>query len=77
MENILIRTNTLPHWIDEKYFKGTDLATIEDLISIIEDLQGDVERLEEELEDLKRDVEDNYRFVPMEEQVGISDKDFI
>lgn len=70
MSDILIRTDALPNWIDEKYFKGTDLASIEDLIEIIEDLQDDLEVLQEEYDDFKQEVEDNYKFIPTEEQIG-------
>lgn len=47
------------------------------LESQIEDLTADKEHLEEELKDLRQDLEDNYRPIPISEQVGISDRDFI
>ena len=49
----------------------------DDIISILEDLVGKYRTLEEELENTKQDLEDNYRAIPVAEQVGISDKDFI
>ncbi len=49
----------------------------DDVISLLEDLVGKYRTLEEELENTKQDIEDNYRPVPVAEQVGISDRDFI
>lgn len=43
----------------------------------LEELTADKEYLEEELKDLKQDLEDNYRPIPVAEQYGISDRDFI
>lgn len=45
--------------------------------SFIDEIIADKEHLEEELRDLKQDLEDNYRPIPISEQVGISDRDFI
>ena len=77
MDEVFIRTWTLPEWLVKKYFKDKDFYSIDELIGIIEDLDSDVERLEDELKDIKRDMEDNYRPIPYAEQVGISDSDFI
>ncbi len=49
----------------------------DDVISLLEDLVGKYRTLEEELENTKQDLEDNYRPIPVAEQVGISDRDFI
>ena len=70
MEEIFIRTWTLPEWLCKKYFKNIDYVSIEDLIAIIEDLDSDKEELEEELEDLKNDLEENYRPISSEEMYG-------
>lgn len=43
----------------------------------IDELITDKENLEEEIKSLKQDIEDNYRPIPIAEQVGISDRDFI
>lgn len=51
--------------------------TEDDIISLLEDLVGKYRTLKEELENTKQDLEDNYRSVPISEQVGISDRDFI
>lgn len=49
----------------------------DDVIGLLEDLVGKYRTLEEELENTKQDLEDNYRPIPVAEQVGISDRDFI
>ena len=69
MDEVFIRTWTLPNWLEEKYFKDKDYYSIDELISIIEDLDAELEHTKDEFEDFKNDVEDNYRFVGMEEQV--------
>ena len=51
--------------------------TEDDVISLLEDLVGKYQILKKEFEDYKQDVEDNYRPIPIAEQVGISDRDFI
>lgn len=47
------------------------------LIDLYSDLYGDYLSLQEELEHLKQDIEDNYKPIPISEQIGIDDKDFI
>ena len=73
MNDIYIRTNILPSWLDKKYFNGTDLAKLEDLIEIIEDLDSQVDILQEELDDLKEDIRDNYKFIGQREAVGYNE----
>lgn len=51
--------------------------TEDDVISLLEDLVGKYQILKKEFEDYKQDIEDNYRPIPIAEQVGISDRDFI
>ncbi len=48
-----------------------------DVIGILEDLVSNYRILKEKFEDYKKDIEDNYRPIPVAEQVGISDRDFI
>lgn len=69
MDEVFIRTWTLPEWLGKKYFKGKDFYSIDELISLIEDLDSELDHVKEEFEDFKSDVEDNYKFVGMEEQV--------
>lgn len=70
MDNIYIKTNELPNWVDEKYFRGTDLASIDDLIGVIEDLKDDLDYLQEKYDDFKQDVEDNYKIISQREAIG-------
>lgn len=58
-------------------FINRDLVSIDDLLDKIEDLTFELEAVKEEYEDFKRDVEDNYKYMPIDEQVDISDRDFI
>lgn len=62
-------------WFDAENIDG--YIEIETLINIIEDLICEVDRLQEEIEDIEQDKQDNYRPIPVAEQVGISDRDFI
>lgn len=48
-----------------------------DLLEIIDEKESDILELKEEISRLKQDIEDNYRPIPVAEQVGISDRDFI
>ena len=74
MEDVLIRTNQLPNWVDEKYFRGTDLASIDDLIGVIEDLRSDLDILQDEYDDFKKQVEDNYKPLSQAELIGWSEE---
>lgn len=76
MDEIFMRTWTLPEWLAKKHFKEKDYYSIDELIAIIEDLDGELEQVKEEYEDFKRDVEDNYKRISVAEQVGIDDSDF-
>ena len=46
-------------------------------MGIVEDLLSEINSLGEKLEDLENDVRENYRPIPVAEQYGISDEDFI
>lgn len=73
MESILVKITGY-----EKYFgEGKDVYSLEEILNQLEELYFDKERLEEELRDLQQEMEDNYRPIPMSEQAGISDRDFI
>lgn len=63
-------------WIRE-IFDNKDLVTIEEMLIKIVDLNEELEYTQEKFEDFKRDVEDNYKRIPVEEQLDISDKNFI
>ena len=62
-------------WFDAENIDG--YIDTENLMSIIEDLICEVDRLQEEIEDMEQNIQDNYKPIPVAEQVGISDKDFI
>ena len=47
------------------------------MMSVIEDLLYEIDRLEEKYDDLKSDMESNYRAIPVAEQYGISEREFI
>ena len=74
MDNIYIKTNELPNWIDEKYFRGTDLASIEDLIGIIEELKDDLDYLQEAYDNYEQYVKDNYKFIDTREAIGYDER---
>lgn len=74
MNDVLIRTKVLPHWIDDKYFKGTDLATVEDLIGVIEDIKDDRDFLQDEYDNYKQYVKDNYKYMEQKEQIGYDER---
>lgn len=54
-----------------------DLIPHESIIPLIKDLLIEIDRLEEKYEDLEKDMEENYRRIPVAEQYGVSDSDFI
>lgn len=74
MSDVYIKTEDIPEWLANKYFKHLSLISIEDLISAIEDVDAEVERLTEEFEDFKNDVESNYKFTPTKEQIDYNDQ---
>ena len=60
-----------------KIFTNKDLVSVEDLLDMICELDDRVSDLEDEINYIKQDIEDNYRQISIEEQVDISDRDFI
>ena len=61
MDEVFIRTWTLPEWLGRKYFKDKDFYSIDELVSIIEDLDSEAEDWKEKYEDLEKDLQENYR----------------
>ena len=49
----------------------------EQIENMLQDLIIEIDRLEEKIEDIEKDREDNYEPIPVGEQVGISDSDFM
>lgn len=58
MDEVFIRTWTLPEWLSKKYFSEKDFYSIDELIALIEDLDSDLEMLQEKYEDLKNKDEE-------------------
>ena len=75
MENILIKTNESLVLIE--LYKGKETVSLDEILNLLEYLQMDNIKLREELDDVKRDLEENYKPIPLEEQYGISVRDFI
>ena len=49
----------------------------DDLIEILEEVVNEYENLQGRYNDLENQLEENYRPIPVSEQYGISDRDFI
>lgn len=49
----------------------------DDLIDLLEEIVSEYEHLQDKYDDLEQQIEENYRPIPVAEQYGISDKDFI
>ena len=58
-------------------FQNKDLYTWDEIIEVIEELESNLYEANERLTELERDIEDNYKPISYEEQVGISNRDFI
>lgn len=63
-------------FVDDKSDNGKRL-TLEELLTLTEDLYIEITRLQERIEELEENIEDNYRRIPLNEQYGVSDDDFI
>lgn len=75
MDEVYIDMRKENAWI-RKYF-NSDLVSIEELLATIEDLDGEIEHWKEKYQDLEEDLRENYRAIPYNEQVCVSDRDFI
>ena len=75
MENIFIKTDE--SLILNQLYKDKDKVPLSEILDLLEDLQTENEKLKEQLEDLNNDLEENYKPIPLSEQYGISDRDFI
>ena len=75
MENILIKTNE--SLVLTELYKDKETVSLDEILNLLEYLQMDNIHLREELDDVKRDLEENYKPIPLEEQYGISVRDFI
>jgi archaellum component FlaC len=73
MERIMINLEEDFH---RRYFKK-DIVTLEEILEKIEELDDEIDYLKEAYQNLENDVRDNYRPIPVMEQVGMSERDFI
>lgn len=60
-----------------KIFTNKDLVSVEDLLDMICELDDRVSDLTDEINYINQDIEDNYKKISIEDQVGISERDFI
>ena len=74
MDEVFIRTWTLPEWLGRKYFKDKDFYSIDELVSIIEDLDSEAEDWKEKYEDLEKDLQENYRPITQREMIDYDEK---
>lgn len=73
MERIMIN---LEEYFHRRYFKK-DIVTIAEMLEKIEELDDEIEHLREAYQELENDIKENYRAIPVKEQLGISERDFI
>ena len=76
MEDIYIDLRTQNIWI-QREFERQDIVSIEELLEKISDLRSELDETKTDFEIFKQDVKDNYKRVSIEEQLDITDKDFI
>lgn len=76
MENVYVDIRNECDFIKDM-FENKDIVSIEEIFRKLEDLVDEKTDLEIKFEDFKRDVEDNYKRISIEEQLDITDKDFI
>ena len=68
-------TNTTYKKVDNKEPEEPVYAL--EIESMIENLIAKIDNLEEQIEDREKDIAENYRRIPINEQVGITDKEFM
>ena len=73
MEQIMIN---LEDNFYRRYF-NKDVVTLEEVLRKVEDLDDEIEYLKEAYVRLEEDIRDNFKPIPVAEQNGISDRDFI
>ena len=73
MEKILINLEEDFH---RKYFKK-DIVSLEEILEKLEELDDEVEYIKEAYERLEEDIKENYRPIPVMDQIGMSERDFI
>lgn len=63
MNNIFIKTSEIAIWVADKYFKGKDLVSIDEILCALENATDDLDHMIEKYDDLSQDLHDNYKFV--------------
>ena len=76
MDDIYVDLRYQNEWI-KKAFDDKDMVNIDEVLTKVGDLLDELEAIKEEYEDFKQDVADNYKYIPLAEQLDISDRDFI
>lgn len=64
MNEVFIRTKDLPEWVADRFFKGKDIISIDELYWEFENLICDFDELEEKYNDFRQNVEENYKYSP-------------
>jgi hypothetical protein len=59
-----------------KYF-DKDIVSVSDILDKLVELDEELDQQKEAYQELENDMRDNYRAIPVSEQVGISERDFI
>lgn len=80
---IKLNTNEFEKVQKASEITGTDykllgnLMPVENMISVIENLLLEIDLLQEKYEDLEGNLEVNYKAIPVAEQYGISEREFV
>jgi len=74
--NVYVDLRYQNKWIQE-IFEGHDIVSVGQLLEKVEQLNDELNEVKTDFEIFKQDVEDNYKRISIEEQLDITDKDFI
>lgn len=64
MNEIYIKTDILPEWVVDRFFKDKYIISIDELYLEFENLICDFDELEEKYNDFRQNVEENYKYTP-------------
>lgn len=62
-------------WFDAENVDG--YIESDNLVSMLENLLYEYDKLQEKYDDLESDLESNYRAIPVAEQYGINEREFV
>lgn len=62
-------------WLDAEDIKG--FIESDSLFSMLENLLDEYDKLRKKYDDLESDLESNYRAIPVTEQYGINEREFV